>query len=330
MTASTPANPSPSEPLQPLIDQFLAEFDAAPATIRVYQQDLRTLLRYDIPIDNDTLRKLHTRLMTDPRGYTWTSRNTKMVGVRRFLKWLDARGLMPPGHSAQMAEEKLRTVRSTRKPPYEPRIPDPDLPRLLYFFTPGEEDTPIQRQIALRNNALVQVLFSTAARCGEVASLTRVQVGNGRFSEVPVKGKGGRTRTLFFNGPARGAIKAYLAARGDKNPLLFVSHVRGREKCPRPISVTVIETIIKEAARTLGLQANTCPHIIRHYIASDMLHRGLRLEMVQQVLGHTNIAVTRLIYAHTDTGDLRKSVEGYWRATGRVAHDAIQQEQPSQ
>jgi integrase/recombinase XerD len=147
----------------------------------------------------------------------------------------------------------------------------------------------------LRDRALVQVLYATAARVSEVVALNRAQVNHGRASSATIIGKGQKARTLHFRPYAQTAIQAYLAERQDNNPALFVAHSRNAKDAR--LSQTSAHNIVKKAVRALKLEGSLSAHDFRHFRATQLLRQGMPLEVVQEFLGHTDIATTRNIYA---------------------------------
>jgi integrase/recombinase XerD len=164
---------------------------------------------------------------------------------------------------------------------------------------------------------VVHTLYSTGARASEIITLTRDQVRHGQAQEALISGKGGRQRTIFFTPQAQAALRAYLEARGDDNPWLFIGH-NGRR--PGHIHRGTVWTIVKDAVEALELDPSTSPHTLRHYRATQLLNAGMPLESVQDFLGHQNIGTTRTVYAHTATRTLRDQV----RQFGRTPQEALE------
>ncbi len=156
--------------------------------------------------------------------------------------------------------------------------------------------------IMLRDRALVHLLDATGVRVSEALALRRAQVAHGQ-DEARLVGKGGRPRTIYFPASLRAAMAAYLAVRRDDNPYLYVSHgrvpARHREGArPRHAALTPVHAwrIVNGLALECGAP-EIHPHMFRHYRASRWLTDGLPLEMVQELLGHASITMTRAVYA---------------------------------
>jgi site-specific recombinase XerD len=152
----------------------------------------------------------------------------------------------------------------------------------------------------LREKAIVDVLFSTAARVSEFCDM---DISDVDFVEHTVHircGKGGKGRTTFLNAEAEVSLKAYLAARKDDNPALFVS-----DRAPHGrTSKRSIENAVNRIVSRCKLSVKVTPHIFRHTAASLALQRGMPINQVQQWLGHAKIQTT-LRYARTLNFDVK-------------------------
>ena len=173
------------------------------------------------------------------------------------------------------------------------------MPKIIIYYDtlplPPENDKYNRRLSLLRNRALVHTFYSTAARISEVVGLNRVTVGNGRAAHALIIGKGNKPRTIHIRSYAQTAIRAYLAERTDSNPALFVSH--SRNALNARLSITSAHNVVKRAVKALNLNESLSAHDFRHFRATQLLREGMPLEVVQEFLGHTDIATTRNIYA---------------------------------
>jgi integrase/recombinase XerD len=160
---------------------------------------------------------------------------------------------------------------------------------------PPENDAYNRRLSLLRDRALVNVLYATAARLSEVLSLNRSQVNHGRAATATITGKGRHARSLHLMPYAQAAIRAYLAERTDGNPALFVAH--GRNAAGSRLSPSGAHNVVKRAVKALALEPSLSAHDFRHYRATQLLREGVPLEVVQEFLGHIDVSTTRGIYA---------------------------------
>ena len=140
----------------------------------------------------------------------------------------------------------------------------------------------------IRDRAIIATLFSCGGRVGEVLSLNRDSIQDGKAQVI---GKGSRLNTLRFDQPTLKLIDEYLETRNDKIPALFISGQYRR------ITVQRVEQILHVAAAEAGIEKNVTPHIIRHTFATDLRKNGADLLSVMKQLNHRSINTTQ-IYTH--------------------------------
>ena len=182
------------------------------------------------------------------------------------------------------------------------RVADPErLP-----MTAIELETVRKSCETLREKALVDFLYSTAARISEVCALDIRHID---FTEHTVRiehGKGGKGRTTFLNPESEISLKAYLASREDSCPALFVP-LRGPA---HHLQKKALENEIGRIVSRCELSVKVTPHVFRHTAASLALQRGMPIEQVQKWLGHARIQTT-LRYAKTLNFDVKISHQKY-------------------
>lgn len=167
----------------------------------------------------------------------------------------------------------------------------------------------INHKIGLRDRAILETLFSTGLRVAELAALNRDQVkisAGSKELEISVIGKGGKVRTVYFSERATSWLKKYLDKRSDMDEALFINYKPGIEKSglTRRLTTKSIEDIVKKYVKIAGLPIMATPHTLRHSYATDLLSEGVDLRLVQEFLGHRNIATTQ-IYTHVTNKQLR-------------------------
>ncbi|GAB3165268.1 site-specific tyrosine recombinase XerD [Microbispora hainanensis] len=187
----------------------------------------------------------------------------------------------------------------------------------------GPEDSPL----ALRNRALLEVLYGTGARISEAVGLAvdDVPTGPARDEEpgqdgdqdqVRLRGKGGRTRIVPLGRFARKALDAYLvrarprlAAHGRGTPALFLNARGGR------LTRQGAWEVLQAAAERAGL-SGVSPHMLRHSFATHLLDGGADVRVVQELLGHASVTTTQ-VYTLVTVDKLR---EVYAAAHPRALH----------
>ncbi len=167
--------------------------------------------------------------------------------------------------------------------------------------------TRLRHSLALRDVALVETAYAAGLRISELAGARLGSVDLAR-GEVRVAGKGRKERIGLLGRPARAALAAYLdAARpalaerrpsGRPSDALFLNH-RGD-----PLGVRGIRYRLRRAAVRAGLPEDASPHTLRHSFATHLLDGGADLRVVQELLGHADLATTQ-VYTHVAPARLR-------------------------
>jgi len=220
------------------------------------------------------------------------TQNYYLIALRAFLKYLRKRGI------ESLSPERIELAKVGGRD--LDLITADELNRLMKSPT-GES---LQ---ALRDRAILELLFSTGLRVSELCSLNAdIDLARDEFS---VRGKGDKVRVVFLSPSAKNAIAEYLKKRGDMGEALFVGYGRGgrsgRNKDAGRLTPRSVERIVKQYAITCGITRKVTPHVIRHSFATDLLENGADLRSVQALLGHANIATTQ-VYTHVTDKHLRE------------------------
>lgn len=195
-------------------------------------------------------------------------------------------------------------------PPDKVKIPKNNDEKTVNFLTLDQLEKLLQvpdtTQLAgLRDRAILEVFFSTGLRVAELVALNREQIiikPETTDLEISIIGKGNHPRTVYFSSRAVEWIKKYLASRDDNEKALFVNY-GGRAPLTR-LTIRSMERMVKRCALAAGLPVTTC-HTLRHSFATDLLTKGADLRVVQEFLGHRNIATTQ-VYTHITKPQLRE------------------------
>jgi len=167
----------------------------------------------------------------------------------------------------------------------------------------------VKTKIGLRDRVILETLFSTGLRVEELINLNREQLrinNNTKDLEISVIGKGSKVRTVYFSERATKWVKIYLDKRNDLDDSLFINYKPGNQNTneSRRLTTRSVENIVKKYVKIAGLPIVVTPHTLRHSFATDLLSQGADLRMVQEFLGHSNIATTQ-IYTHVTNKQLR-------------------------
>jgi len=212
-----------------------------------------------------------------------------LIALKIFSRHLASTGRIP----VDLAE-KIDAPRPSRELPET--LNEPAVAGLL-------ESIDGTRPLDRRDRAMLELLYASGLR---VSELTGARMENLFLEDgaIRVTGKGAKTRIVPVGSAARESIEAYLQAerptlvRRHTGSEVFLS-VRGRR-----LTTTRVWQIVKERARLAGLEANVYPHLFRHSFATHLLGNGADLRVIQELLGHADIATTQ-IYTHVDQKHLR-------------------------
>jgi len=159
-------------------------------------------------------------------------------------------------------------------------------------------------RLYLRDRALLELLYSCGLRASEVADL-QVNDYKRALGVVLVTGKGDKQRLVPIGVPAQRAVETYLdecRPRVARDPGLAQDRLL-LSRTGRPLERVAVWQLVKKAARAAGLQ-KVHPHVLRHSFATHLLAGGADLRVVQELLGHADIATTQ-IYTHVDRTHLK-------------------------
>lgn len=291
--------------------------------------------------------RLRRRFYADPfedfllleRGLTETSVASYRCDLRRFLAYLDAKGLSGQGpagidHSVLhrytsflreqgLAASSVRRAQSALRayffflaaegivaenpadrmdrPVMEKRLPE--------FLTQGEaarlvEAVTTDSPVYWRDRAVLELLYATGMRVSELTGMSLLDLDLDQESCV-VFGKGRKQRVVPLGSVAGKVVRRYLASvrpaldQGASAGALFLNH-RGTA-----LSRVSVWTIVSGAAKRAGIERSVSPHTLRHSCATHLLEGGADLAAVQELLGHADISSTQ-IYTHLDREHLRR------------------------
>jgi integrase/recombinase XerD len=159
--------------------------------------------------------------------------------------------------------------------------------------------------LALRDRALLELLYGTGARISEAVGLDLDDLDL-ESSTVRLSGKGGKQRVVPVGSYARDAVSAYLVrargglvAAGRGTPAVFLNARGGR------LSRQSAWTVLAKAADRAGIEATVSPHTLRHSYATHLLDGGADVRVVQELLGHASVTTTQ-IYTLVTVDKLRE------------------------
>ena len=156
----------------------------------------------------------------------------------------------------------------------------------------------------IRDLAMVDLLASAGIRVGELVKLNRADVDL-EARECIVHGKGSKERKVYFDARAKVHLQAYLESREDDGPALFVSLNKPHAR----LEVSGVETRLRKLGKMLDMP-RVYPHKFRRTLATKAIDKGMPIEQVQVLLGHSKIDTT-LCYAMVDQENVKRSHRKY-------------------
>ncbi len=278
------------------INYLEAERNASPYTVRNYTHDLLDFFSYLKSkkiaslneVDKHVVRGYLSHLVKE--GFAKISIARKLSAIRSFYRYL-------------LREEIITVspVATTSSPKLDKRLPT--------FLTPEEtvrllEAPNLSMPQGQRDRALMELLYASGLRVSELVSLDLEQI-NLNTDEIRVWGKGAKERVALMGKPAAMALGAYLSQGrlkllGKKRSrALFVNRDGGR------LTERSIQRILEKYTLVAGISKKVHPHTLRHTFATHLLDGGADLRVVQELLGHANLASTQ-IYTHVTKSQARK------------------------
>ena len=306
--------PHPATHLQridDLLDPFLAylrvECGLSPNTLDAYGRDVEQLIadldsRGVRPVRQITGRHLaeHLAGLRSARGLESSSVIRHLATIRVLFRWLEARGIIDD-NPADVLERPTRWRKL-------PGVLSPRRIRAL-LAAPGPGDPPRPGPpLWLRDRAVLELMYASGLRASEAARLgLRDRVDT--LGVVRIMGKGGRERIVPLGRPAADSLDAYVE---HCRPSLVREDARdaGRlflSRTGRPLERVAIWQIVRRWGDAAGLKG-VHPHMLRHSFATHLLSGGADLRVVQELLGHADIATTQ-VYTHVDQARLRQVIQ---------------------
>lgn len=244
-------------------------------TLRRYQPELEKLVYfldkklYEVsPYD----LRLYLSLYKEQRKISNRTLENMRKTISTFFGWLHDEGLI--GQNPARAVKQIKYDKIVRKP-----------------FTPVERERLKNACCQLRDLALTEFLYASGLRVSEVVSLDRTSI-DFITREATVIGKGGKERRFYLSEVCAEYLRQYLNSRCDNNAALFV----GTKSPYRRLTKEGVEYIVKDLGRRAGV-SNVHPHRFRWTLATDLVRKGVPIQDVAQILGHSDLRTTQVYVA---------------------------------
>lgn len=282
--------------LNGFLDMLAAERGAARNTIEAYERDLEDYLGFatsrggPAAVAADDVRAYLAEL--SGRGLKASSAARRLSAVRQFHRFLYTEGLAGADPTAAIEGPRLGR-------PLPKVLSVAEVDRLIATAQQmAEQDgqTPAARARSVRMRCLIEMLYATGLRVSELIALP-LSAATTRERFLVVRGKGDKDRLVPLNEAARVAAAAHLVLLREQGT------AEGRWLFPSDgesghLTRQAFGRDLKSLAAAAGLSpAKVSPHVLRHAFASHLLQNGADLRVVQELLGHADIATTQ-IYTH--------------------------------
>ena len=284
---------------------------AAANTVKGYRHDLVDFNRHLMERAPSALDEKRERVMPERitvehvRGYLadvmkHASRATtqrRLFAIKAYFRWRAA---------TKDVENPVRTMRS---PKVEKRLPqvigERDTARLV------EAEGDIEGPAALRNRAILEVLYSSGLRVSELTGLCWRDIDDDLGMVMVRAGKGNKDRLVPLGEPAIDALKAWRGAMPIRwtSEGAVITNLRGGRLTPRSVQNIVARRLVDA-----GINTPLTPHGLRHCFATHLLNGGADLRSIQEMLGHSSLQTTQR-YTHVSVNRLK---EVYRRAHPRA------------
>ncbi len=262
-------------------------------TVRAYKKDIEDfadfLDRKEIRFSEADHFSVREYLSGLKENLSRSTMNRKISCIRSFYKLMNERG--------KLKNDPTEKVEAGKVPEKHPEVLDKKQVLRLLNKKFGNS------KIDIRDSALLEFMYSTGCRVGEVSSLNKDDVNF--FSRTArVKGKGSCERDVPLGNECIKKMHRYYTVReetgwGGENAAVFISASGGRLH-PRSI-----RRIVKKRAALAGINRDITPHTFRHSFASHMLEAGCNLRSVQEMLGHKRLHTTQ-VYTHISKNVLKE------------------------
>ena len=282
------------------LDALASERGASVNTIEAYRRDLADYDAYLKSKGMDALKAdaTHVRGFLAARGdaqkLSAASLARRLSAIRQFHKFLYAEGW-------RRDDPTLAVEGPRRSRPLPKLLSMAEVERLIATAREGLEvaERPLRERLdAARIACLIELIYASGLRVSEALSLKK-SITAIKAQLVPVRGKGDKERLAPLSGPARAAIGAFRALLDQANPGMAASPwLFPAASASGHMTRQTFARDLKRVAAAAGIaSARVSPHVLRHAFASHLLQNGADLRVVQDLLGHADIATTQ-IYTH--------------------------------
>ncbi|MBQ4875102.1 MAG: tyrosine recombinase XerD [Rickettsiaceae bacterium H1] len=232
------------------------------------------------------------------RHYSAKTISRKISTLRTFFKFLYNDGIIPNNPTLNIDHPKKDFTL--------PKILNTEEIKILFNTTKKDES-----KNGIRINLILEILYSTGMRVSELLNLKLQEVitliKNRDEPFLIIKGKGNKERITILNDSAINSLKRYVESLIVNSAWLFPGEGKKRI-IDKPMSRQRLGQLLKELAIKAGISPKKIsPHVIRHSFATHLLENGMDVRVIQELLGHADIATTQ-IYTHVNKNRLKEII----------------------
>ena len=275
-------------------------------TVISYRRDIYKFLEY-MEKENASFNDVDSILIRNflleetLNGISKRSSQRRLVALRRFYELM-------------LKEKKVKF--NPFKIISSPKL-DKTLPDFLHqeeideLFVNNEKRTDF---LALRDHALLELLYASGLRVSEVVNLTLDQVES-QTRIIKVTGKGNKERMVPYSVECKKILDKYIDEcrkeiveknKLENDPKALFLNARGEKLTTRGV-----EYILKSIEKKIGMELDLHPHKMRHSFATHLLDEGVDLRVIQEILGHESLETTQ-VYTHISTSKMIESYQNYF------------------
>ena len=247
--------------------------NCSPGTLENYERCIRMLFQtLNVRLQDITTNDLrfYMAMYQEKRHVTLSYMETIRHMISSFFTWLTDEGYISKDPSRRL--RRIKVTETIKKP-----------------FTAAEIEALKRHTNTERDLALLEFLYSTGARIGEVVSLDRSQINFVNRDVIIYGKKGKKERFVYLTESCCYHLAKYLKTRTDDNPALFI----GTRSPGKRLTKGAVQSMLKKLGKASGV-SNVHPHRFRRTLATNALDRGIPIEQVQEILGHVKIGTTRI------------------------------------
>ncbi len=275
-------------------------------TVDSYRRDIYKFKEY-MEKENASFNDVESNLIRNflleetLNGISKRSSQRRLVAMRRFYEWMLKEGKV-----------KFNPFKIITSPKLDKTLPDflhqEEIDKLF------EEDSKREDFLALRDHAILELLYASGLRVSELVSLTLDSLNPNRRT-IRVKGKGNKERIVPYSIECKKALDKYInECRNEiiaKNKIENSTNALFLNSKGEGITTRGVEYILKSIEKKIGMELDLHPHKMRHSFATHLLDEGVDLRVIQEILGHESLETTQ-VYTHVSTSKMIESYQNFF------------------